>query len=589
MVERERQRRRKLNHLLSATRLQTFMADGLVIHIDTGGERFTEVLTDETIRIGGCADCQIRLTHNAEGAASSGAMMLELARTNGHYRVVDFDAGIDLTFNGRPIVPGAVINDADTVRVESLNLGLQFFPLGEQSATIVAASSPGKRAAHAHVAPFIERASIESAVTARRDDAKVFLREFTRELVREISPVTKIVTLLIAVALVGGTLYFGYAAYQEIRRTRRQNEALNERLAQMQEQVNRTNSEISGLTESNNDIIESMSFAPQMRSEFGSGVCFIAGTYIFVERGTGRPLREPETTPTEDGGEEGGAPPTGEQPLLTPEGRGAIVERRFSGTGFYVGNGYVLTNHHLAVQPWLADEGGQYLSASVSGQPRMTRLVAYFPEQPQAFVLRVRESSRRDDLAVCTIETSTVPPSIAILPLDPSVGTVTVGAPVVMLSYISGVERLMASFSEPEARQINARYGASLETLLNHLAERGMIRPATTQGIITDLPGNQIVTSVTNNTGASGAPVFGSSGRVIGINYLMFTGDTASNFAMPVRFAVRLLERAGWQSDDAPAGNQNANAPGANSNTSNANGRGNANSNQRSGRGNGSR
>ena len=566
------------------------MASGLVIHIDTGGERFTEVLTDEIVRIGGCADCQIRLTYQPDDVSPpSGQMMLELGRSNGHYRITDFDTNLELTFNGRPIAPGAVVDDADEVRVESLNLALQFFTLREPSSAAVASTASKQRRA-THVAPFIERASIESAATARRDDAKVFLREFTRELVREINPVTKIVALLIAVALVGGTLYFGFAAYKEIRRTRRQNEMLNERLAQMQEQVNRTNSEISGLTESNNDIISSMSFAPQMRSQYGSGVCFIAGTYIFVERGTGRPLREPEAVPSEDGGgEEVPTPP--DQPLLTPEGRGPIVERRFSGTGFHVGNGYVLTNHHLAVQPWLADEGGRYLTASVNGQPRMTRLVAYFPDQRQPFVLRVRESSRRDDLAVCTIESSTVPPSIATLPLNTDGSSVTMGSPVVMLSYISGVERLMAGFSEAEARQINARYGTSLETLLNHLAERHMIRPATTQGIITDLHERQIVNSATNNTGASGAPVFGSSGRVIGINYLMFTGDTASNFAMPVRFAIQLLERAGWQPPGAMAGNQNSNSNDSNSNAINSNQTdarvGNANSNQRAARGNG--
>ena len=83
-------------------------------------------------------------------------------------------------------------------------LSLQFFPSAP-----FRQSFPPPAGKETHVAPFIEAAAIESAATARRDDAKVFLREFTRELVREIKPSTKLVTLAIAMALllVGGSLY----------------------------------------------------------------------------------------------------------------------------------------------------------------------------------------------------------------------------------------------------------------------------------------------------------------------------------------------------------------------------------------------
>ena len=50
------------------------------------------------------------------------------------------------------------------------------------------------------MAPFIEQAAMEASATARRDDAKIFLREFTRELVREINPSTKIITFAILIA-----------------------------------------------------------------------------------------------------------------------------------------------------------------------------------------------------------------------------------------------------------------------------------------------------------------------------------------------------------------------------------------------------
>ena len=79
--------------------------------------------------------------------------------------------------------------------IKDSDLAFQFFPIRSLPAVI-------QPRPDTQVAPFIEQAAIESAATARRDDAKVFLREFTRELVREINPSTKFITLAMAV-LVG--------------------------------------------------------------------------------------------------------------------------------------------------------------------------------------------------------------------------------------------------------------------------------------------------------------------------------------------------------------------------------------------------
>ena len=185
-----------------------------------------------------------------------------------------------------------------------------------------------------HVAPFIEAAAIESAATARRDDAKVFLREFTRELVREIKPSTKLVTLFIAVALVGGMLYLGFAMYKELQRSRRLIDEQRVQLGQMRDQVSRTNDQLTNIDESTRQLQASLSLAVKLRSEYGSGVCLIAGSYYFVEAGTGRPLRFAEAQLNDSGGaiQSSGAPES-----LTPEGNAAIAEYEFVGTGFHVG------------------------------------------------------------------------------------------------------------------------------------------------------------------------------------------------------------------------------------------------------------
>src|SRR5690606_1355238 len=88
-----------------------------------------------------------------------------------------------------------------------------------------------------HVAPFIEQAALEAAATERRDDAKVFLREFTRELIREISPVTKLLILALTVTFIGGLLYLGFSAYRELRNSRRLINDQQARLVELQKQL----------------------------------------------------------------------------------------------------------------------------------------------------------------------------------------------------------------------------------------------------------------------------------------------------------------------------------------------------------------
>src|SRR5918911_2751126 len=208
------------------------MANGLVIHIVAGTEKHTEVLTSDRIRIGTGEHCQLRLHPSiAPPAANKSGALIELSRSNGHYRVTDFDTSLEIYHNGSRLSAGAKIDDGDEVRLDRSNLLLTFFPVGNLPALV-----PGPRV-DTHVAPFIEHAAIESAATARRDDAKVFLREFTRELVREIRLSTKLVTLAIALALVGGILYIGFALYKEVESSRRLIDAQNDQLSKMREEL----------------------------------------------------------------------------------------------------------------------------------------------------------------------------------------------------------------------------------------------------------------------------------------------------------------------------------------------------------------
>jgi S1-C subfamily serine protease len=509
------------------------MATGLVIHISSGEDRHTEILADELIRIGSTEACNLRLRLSTLPKSAGNGCLLELARSDGLYHVTDVDSSLQLTKNGEPLKVGSGIQDGDEVRIEDSELALQFFPIRSLPAVVPSSSR------ETHVAPFIEQAAIESAATARRDDAKVFLREFTRELVREINISTKLITLGMAILLVGGVLYIGFAMYKELQRSRRLIDDQRAQMGLMKDQVAKTNDQLSDLGRSNKEIRDSLSLAVKLRSDYGRGVCLLAGSFYFVEPGTGRPLRYPEAQTNESGG---AVQNSNDATTLTPEGHAAIAEYEFVGTGFYVGNGFIVTNRHI-VQPWLADDRAQSLSGR--GQPRLKKLTAYFPDYAQPIALKFKAVAQKDDLAVCLLDMPTVPETIPLLPLETDPDAVAVGKTVVMMGYPSGPDRLLALLDDAESRGIQQRYG-SLDALLGYLAETRRIQPLTTQGNITDLDVRRIAYDARTAEGGSGAPLFGPSGRVIGVNFAVFTENQASNFAVPIRYALILLEHTGW-------------------------------------------
>ena len=528
------------------------MATGLVIHISSGKDKHTQVLTDERVLIGSSEDCAVRLRASSLPQRSDeNRPALQLDRRNGSYLVSGIDESLNFKLNGKNLEFNDEIEDGDELRIDNTPLLLTFYPIRSLPAVV------GTSAHEAHVAPFIEQAALESAATARRDDAKVFLREFTRELVKEINPSTKLITLAIVIILVGGSLYIGFAMFRELQRTRRLIDDQKAQLTQAKDQASKMNQTLTDIGRSNKEIRDSLSLAVKLRSDFGSGVCLIAGTYYFVEAGTGRPLRYPEAQLNESGA---AVPSTGDPTTLTPDGNAGVAEYQFSGSGFYVGDGFVVTNRHIA-QPWLADERAQSLSATVRGQPRLKKLNAYFPDHAQPIPLKFKAAGSRDDLAVVVLDTKDFPADIPVIPLESDDDALAVGKTVVMMGFPNGIDRLLALLDDAESRSIQQRYGGSLDSLLGHLAESRRIQPLTTQGNITDVNSRRIAYDARTAEGGSGAPVFGPTGRVIGVNFAVFTENEASNFAVPIRYAIALLERSGWTSPPEKDPKEAENAP----------------------------
>ncbi len=464
------------------------MASGILIHVVVGAEKRTEFFSDERIRIGTEELCNLQI--HSKKAPLQG-VWLELEKLEDSYRLIDFHPELQAQLNERPLSRYILIRDGDVIKIPGSDIIFSFFELTGESALISVNRD-------SHIVPFIEDAALQSATSPRRDNAKAFLRSFTRELVKEIGWATRLIILTLAIGFLSGVLYLGFAVYSELKTARQQAEEQHKLIQRLEEQMAQTSNDITKIDQNNQQIIKTVSLAPNLRVQYGSGVCLIAGVYDLVDKKSGKPLRYPD--PTSYAPDPYQPPPLNEEmsvqppPMrLTTEGNGSVVEYDFVGTGFYVGGGYILTNSHV-VQPWTEDEQVQQLSKNSNGRPRLKRIVAYFPNFPQPFPLKVRDTNSRDDLAVTMLDAEALSPEIPALPLEmESSDSVAVGKAVVSMGYPNGPDRLLAMVDDAEARNLYARCGSSRQTLIGCLGQAKRIQPLTTQGAITDLDAHRIV------------------------------------------------------------------------------------------------
>ena len=521
------------------------MAVGIIIHVIVGEEKRTELFSEENIRLGSTEASNLQI--HTDKIADDG-VWLELALEKGVYRVINFRESLNLKLNGEPLRRFVAIKDGDSVEIPYTDVAFSFFSLESKSSLITTNRE------QPHIAQFIEEAALESAFTPKRDDAKAFLREFVRELSREIAWTTKLIVLVIVVGFISGIFYLGFSYNRELQKTRQLAEQQSEVVRKLEEQLVQNNEQLGQIDKSNKDIIKTVSLAPNLRVEYGNGVCLIVGVYDLVDRKNGKMLRYPdpqdfqpsqfEPTPSEEGFQ------TPQMPVgLTTEGNGTPVEYDFIGTGFHVGGGFIVTNRHV-VQPWVEDDLVKQMMKESNGRARIKRLVIYFPNFPQPFQLKVRQVGTREDLAIASIDMNAVSPDIPVLPLEEDSNAASVGKTVVTMGYPNGPDRLLAMVDDDEAKSINARFGNSRQALINFLAQTQKIVPLTTQGAITDLDARRIVHDAKTAEGGSGAPLFGQTGKVIGVNFGVFTESTAANMAIPIRFALDLLRKAGWKSPE---------------------------------------
>jgi S1-C subfamily serine protease len=268
--------------------------------------------------------------------------------------------------------------------------------------------------------------------------------------------------------------------------------------------------------------------------DFGPGVCMIQGAYAFHDA-DGRPLRlklDEDGAPAKDADGD---------PLVDPTGAGPVFEVEFLGTGFLVDRrGFVLTNRHVA-EPWWNDGAARSL-AERGFSPRLTTLRAFFPREKESFALTRGAFGDAADVALlrCDLRGRRLPA----LPLDRTGRGAVSGQPVVLVGFPAGIEAMLAKADAAVARAVLEGAGTGTGRISEALAERGLVRPSTTQGHIADVTETDIVFDAPTTQGGSGGPLLNRNGVVIGVSYAVLSHFGGNSFAVPIRHALPLLAEA---------------------------------------------
>jgi DNA-binding response OmpR family regulator/S1-C subfamily serine protease len=322
---------------------------------------------------------------------------------------------------------------------------------------------------------------------------------------------------------------------QQQEQLRQQSGALRQRLSSAQngdvsdlrKQLNETTSKLHRIE------VQSVAAEGVIRS-YAPSVCLLHVSVAFLEKASRRRLRygtiNPDGTPLKDS--EGNI-------IYTLEGSGPEVRGDFFGTGFIVGEGKILTNHHVA-QPWwkndeLSGVGQQGL------EPVIAEMAAYFPGSSRRISLEVSQISEESDLALLRGDLSEL--KRPILKINGSKEAAVSGQSLMSLGYATGLSAILARADEGTVKEILKVSGGDPTIVIDEVAKHDLIRPLVTQGHIGDVLADRIVYDAQTTSGGSGGPLINQQGQVIGVTFAVVRGFGGSNFGVPIRFAQTLLNR----------------------------------------------
>ncbi|MGH7771544.1 MAG: trypsin-like peptidase domain-containing protein [Candidatus Binatia bacterium] len=371
-----------------------------------------------------------------------------------------------------------------------------------------------------------------------------FFGQLAYDIRKNASRTTQILVLALFIGLlgiVGGLAYYSYATQQaqerqyaallkELRSARQTQADLEQKTAEerrriaaaltaYEEETGRLSAlvdeqrrhgasakEIQGLTQRLTMLETERLSAEALIKRYGHSVCLLYGAYGFVEKGT------VEGDPAE------------------------LVE--YTGTGFLVdAKGLIVTNRHI-MEPWSMDSSdAEKLKAGL--QPKLVKLLAYFPTRTAPYEVSVVRLSDQADVALGQLSQS--PEKIAAIPIRQSARQAAAGEAVVVLGYPTGVESILARMDERVAEALIKKTGHDLHNLMEDMAQQRAVRPLATQGHIADVVPHRITYDAQTTLGGSGSPVFNDAGQVIAVNGATMTRFGAVSFGEPISRVLELF------------------------------------------------
>ncbi|MBS1790830.1 MAG: trypsin-like peptidase domain-containing protein [Acidobacteria bacterium] len=509
------------------------MNNGIVIRLAGIEQPATRILHQEVITIGTAPDCDLVVSAD-EGSLPPESILLTLRRRDDAYRLTTVEPMAGITRDGEAVAIGETVQDGDTFFFGATGIRLRFFSLTDNETAmesitgslrlgnaVLASARPGNGA--------VADAARHKRMVPRTDVAIVFVKQLLRELVSEIPR-----RLLYAIAglAVFFLLLFVYFPTLSFLEGRRNNRAISELKETTRSEIDKLREEIKQDRERQLSLQRAFSLPEIVVNTYGQGVCLIYGVYSFVDQRVGREVRFKEPSHVENPiGPDGNV-------NLSVDGNGRVYEVEFMGTGFLAEKGLILTNRHV-VQAWEDDDLASLIRMR-GFRPKLKDLLAYFPQTSEPFSLRPLELMQDQDVAICSFEQGDA--NLPVLPLDDQGESIASGQPVVLLGYPAGLEGLKARVDKISGSGFLRMGNVPYRTQLNELAASNKIRPQSTQGHISDISPHLTYDARTDE-GGSGGPVFGSNGKVIGINQAILLNSSTTNFGVPIRYGVELIKK----------------------------------------------
>jgi len=500
----------------------------------------TRIFTQDHVTIGTSDASDLKLVPEEGGDLPNGVLADVYDDDNAFHLVpLDEQQSLEITINGEPLQSngspaGHALHDGDTIH----------FGHGLSSASVLFQVMPENFSA-TNLARRNKEIEQVSGQSVHPLTATLFVKELTASLWAEIPRRAKwiaVTGMVIALTGILGIALFGLITLIRITNKTEllgdQISAVQARRDQDQDLIKKQQEEIERLRDVGE---QTRRFTQRIAELYSPGVCLIVGSYSFVERGTGRVLRYDSADSAND------SPVDKNGNLLASvDGAGPPWQVDYTGTGFVVEEGVIATNKHV-VQPWVNDRVAQIIQEQGGGFiPRLDTLVALFPSNKTPFELKVMSTSVRYDIALCKFEQGDA--ALPVLPLSSEDPRSIIGEPVVLLGYPTGVDGLLQRIEESERREILQAHGLSAADVAQGLAARGLIRPLTTTGTISDALPGKIVHTAQTTEGGSGSPMFDRDLRVIAINSAILTtidgtqSFGGSNFGVPIRVAYDMLQ-----------------------------------------------